>query len=83
MRHGANRSQFVKRLRRIILNGLTALSLLLCVATAWLRVRSYPHWDSIDWYRGHYVLQVRSAMGIVVVQREQLLPECGDLWSPI
>jgi len=73
----------MKRMRRIILNGLTALSLLLCVATTWLWVRSYRHWDSADWYRGHYVLQVRSAMGMVAIQRQQFPSDWGDLRAPI
>jgi hypothetical protein len=42
----------VKRLRRIILNALTVLSLLLCVATTGLWVRSYRAYDEIGFAKG-------------------------------
>jgi hypothetical protein len=39
----------VKRLRRILLTSATALSLLLCLITASLAIRSIHHFDSWDW----------------------------------
>src|SRR5258706_3035630 len=47
----------MKRLRRIIFNVLTALSLLLCVATAGLWVRSYTTQDTV--YRDNNTYGIR------------------------
>src|SRR5258708_2556938 len=42
----------MKRLRRIILNGLTVLSVLVCAGTLVLWVRSYSVCDIVTWLRG-------------------------------
>ena len=50
MRDGSCEGEEMKRLRRIIFNGLTVMSLLLCIATAGLWVRSYKVQDFWDYY---------------------------------
>ena len=51
----------MKRLARILLNALTALSLLLFLATVVLWVRSYRMADQI-WAGGHLVVSERGAV---------------------
>jgi hypothetical protein len=41
----------MRRLGRILLNGVTILTLLLCLAFAALWVRGYWHWDAFGWAR--------------------------------
>jgi 4-amino-4-deoxy-L-arabinose transferase-like glycosyltransferase len=62
----------VKRLRRIIFNGLTVLSLLLCVATSALWVRSYWVDETMARWSKHttgYNFLIGSAGGIVHFER--------------
>ena len=54
-------------MRRRLLNVLTALSLLLCVAVVALWVRSYRLADSVEWRDSRGWRSVRSARGYVVV----------------
>jgi hypothetical protein len=57
----------VKRLRPIVFNALTVLSLLFCLATAGLWVRSYRLGESIGWRRGntlYYAVNGRGGMGL-------------------
>src|SRR5687768_3650413 len=48
---GAVRSPTVRRLGRILLHALTTFSLLLCLTSAALWVRSYSRSDKLDWTR--------------------------------
>ena len=65
----------VRRLRRIILNALTFLSLLICLATAGLWVRSYWVRDELQWYRWsdaedvplYYVCEARFIRGTLML----------------
>src|SRR4051812_30809875 len=66
MRYNSCRSEDMKRLRRIILNALTVLSLLLCVATVVLWARSFHH-------DGAFEFSVRSV-------RWELTSRRGSLW---
>src|SRR5437763_7243 len=53
MRYNFCEDEAMTRLRRIIFNALTVLSLLLCVATIWMWVRSYQiadWWERSDGY---------------------------------
>jgi len=49
MRHNSRQGEHMKRLRRIIFNALTALSLLLCMVTAGLWARSMSTGDRFGW----------------------------------
>jgi hypothetical protein len=53
----------VRRMRRIILNALTVLSLLLCVATAGLWVRSYFVSDVLHRVHNGRAILLRSGLG--------------------
>ena len=62
----------MKRLRRITFNALTALSLVLCLATAGVWVRS--HWivDSLQWYRGDHYTRVWHSNPAAIANRGTL-----------
>lgn len=60
----------MKRPRRIIFGGLTVLSLVLCVATTGLWVRSYSLEDSIVWQRPTAFRMVRSSSGYLIINLE-------------
>jgi hypothetical protein len=61
----------VKRRSCILLNAATVLSWVLCVVIAAFWLRSYSRWDGIDWHRGHYAVQLRSASGVIAFQRAE------------
>ena len=63
-------NQDLRRIRRYILHGVTALSLLLCVATATLWVRSYWRADrlTVDWGLGED-FRVESMSGGIYLSR--------------
>jgi hypothetical protein len=63
MRHDAGRGKSLKRLRRIIFNGLTVVSLLLCIATVVLWVRSYWATDGFAYARNQNISIGRSVRG--------------------
>jgi hypothetical protein len=54
-------------MRRRLLNLLTALSLLLCVAVAALWVRSYWRYDQVNWFSADSGLCLASGDGILAV----------------
>jgi hypothetical protein len=64
----------VRRLRRILLNALTPLSLLLCVATCVLWRRSYSMGDHIWFYHEPKLVEAFSRDGLLQVSS-------GTLWS--
>lgn len=78
----------MRRIGRILLNALTALSLVLCLATAGLWMRSYWRWDFVHWSQsfrpGVETLSVSlysSGAGIAVylgVQRPENAGEADD-----
>src|SRR5256885_11787029 len=58
----------MRRKVRII---FTLLSLISCLAFVFLWVHSNRRWEAIDWSRDGRILQIRSAEGILCIQREQ------------
>ena len=71
VRCGARAASYRGRMpavRRRLLNLLTALSALLCVAVCTLWVRSYWLTDQVCWWRGDHARCVGTARGYVVVQ---------------
>jgi len=71
----------MKRFRRWLFNVLAGLSMLLGVATAAIWVRSYYRWDFVQWFRGDHELELQSTMGILTLQRTQLLSDAKEFWS--
>jgi hypothetical protein len=62
----------IRRLRGWLFKGVTVGSLILFLAVGVLWTRSYFRWDAIDWQRGKYVLQIRSAGGDLAIQRREM-----------
>jgi hypothetical protein len=77
----------MKQLRRIIFNGLTVVSLVLCVATSVLWGRSH-HTDALQWQVSteqnpasvtpSFAAVLRSKMGYVDIFRIEMLVVGGD-----
>src|SRR5258706_1793616 len=63
----------MKRLRRIIFNAITALSLLLCVGPVVLWVRSYLREDCLGWSNPDETLAVRSRVGLLEFSHSRIL----------
>ena len=62
----------MKRVMRILRTTAIIASLLLCVTLLLLWVRSHKRWTGVNWDRGTSAFQVRSAEGVLAIQRSQL-----------
>jgi hypothetical protein len=70
----------MRRLPRILLNAATVVSLVLCVATAVLWVRSYRVRDLWSESDGHTIDSVDLHAGWISVARLSVNPPLGDPW---
>jgi len=62
----------MKRVMRILRTTAIIVSLLLCVTLLLLWVRSHKRWTGLNWDRGTSAFQVRSAKGVLAIQRSHL-----------
>jgi hypothetical protein len=67
-----------RRLPRILLNAATAVSLVLCLTTVVLWVRSYWRWEYVVYGTSHRHTAVHSRAGQFLFRTER--PESGTLW---